>query len=232
MWSFTQVSHSMLLVAGLNTASFGATLSGWTFETNTPADVTDAAIGPTVASESGLYAGLFVGVHAGALSDWTTPAGNGSANSYSAVRWATGDYFQFTSSSVGYKDVAVSFDAIGSGGGPRDFKLQYSTGGAYADVAGAAYSLIENASPNTWTSGAAVPTTSYSFNLTAIPALNEQATIAFRLVTTSNTSINGGTVGTAGSSRVDNVVVSATAVPEPAMLGLLGLMSLLGLRRR
>ncbi len=41
---------------------------------------------------------------------------------------------------------------------------------------------------------------------------------------TSTTSANGGTVGTAGTDRVDNVVISGSAaVPEPASLTLLGL---------
>src|SRR5262245_51144726 len=69
-------------------------IAQWTMESpTTPADSTDSATGPTVAASTGT--GSLNGVHASAASDWTTPAGNGSAESYSVNTWAVNDYSQF-----------------------------------------------------------------------------------------------------------------------------------------
>ena len=72
----------------VSTHSFATVLSSWTFETNTPADLSNSVVGPPVLSEGGIYLGTVTGLHASAASDWTTPAGNGSANSYSVNTWA------------------------------------------------------------------------------------------------------------------------------------------------
>jgi len=45
------------------------------------------------------------------------------------------------------------------------------------------------------------------------------------------TSINGGTVATAGTNRVDNIVISA-AVPAPGAIALVGLAVVIGARSR
>jgi hypothetical protein len=53
----------------------------------------------------------------------------------------------------------------------------------------------------------------FSYDLSSIAALDNQATTYFRLVDVSTTSANGGAIGTAGTNRVDNFTVTA-AVPE------------------
>jgi MYXO-CTERM domain-containing protein len=80
-----------------------------------------------------------------------------------------------------------------------------------------------------------------SFNLAAITSLDNAGTVYFRIAQTSATSINGGTVATGGTSRIDNIVISGTAVvtdvPEPSTM-ILGGVALAGfggsrlLRRR
>src|SRR6478609_7338936 len=74
------------------------TLARWTFEVSPPADLNNST------TISGLNADIGLGAasafHADVATDWTTPAGNGSANSLSANTWATGDYFQFSLSSL------------------------------------------------------------------------------------------------------------------------------------
>lgn len=232
--TFAMKIHNFLLPAVVVTAcgtvsANAVVLSAWTFETNTPADVTNSATGPSVVAESGLFTTGFtaVGVHSSANTDWTTPAGNGSANSYSANEWTVGSYFQFATASTGYEGITITFDQTGSNTGPRDFKLQYSTdGSAFTDFTGGAYTVINGG----WSSGTPVNTTSFSFDLSAITALNNDASIWFRLVDTSTVAVNGGAVATTGTGRIDNVVISG--VPEPSGAAIIGSIGVLGLLRR
>src|SRR5690242_3123267 len=75
-----------------------ATIATWTFETTAP-----ATAGP-FAPEVG--AGAATGFHAGATT-YSSPAGNGSAKSFSSNTWAVGDYYQFQVSTLGQQDIAV-----------------------------------------------------------------------------------------------------------------------------
>jgi hypothetical protein len=215
---------SILTITAISTAS-AQTIAQWTFEINTPADLPDSATIGGIAADFGV--GTASGVHASAATDWTTPAGNGSANSLSANTWAVGDYFQFTLSTVGYSGIGVSFDQTGSNTGPRDFDLSYSTDGS-SFTSFATYSLINGG----WSSGAptALPT-SYSFDLSSIGSLDNAGLVYFRLVNNSTTSISGATVATGGTGRIDNFTVSV--VPEPASGALigLGLLALVARRR-
>ncbi len=73
-----------------------------------------------------------------------------------------------------------------------------------------------------------------SENLGSIAALDNQATVYFRLTMLDTTAAGtGSTLGTAGTDRVDNFTVSASPVPLPAAIWLLGsgLSGLLGFAR-
>ncbi len=64
-------------------------------------------------------------------------------------------------------------------------------------------------------------------------AADDQALVYFRLAQLDAVSINGATVAGTGTSRVDNVTITGTLVPEPASLSVLALGGLmLGRRRR
>lgn len=211
-----------------STGAHAATVAGWTFETSLP-----ASAGP-VAAEQG--SGEASGFHANAAAVYSTPAGNGSSHSYSANTWSVGDYFQFKVSTLGLADLTLSWDQTGSGTGPRDFTLAYSTNGTTFTNFGT-YSVLLNGSPNpAWNGSTPSSLFSFSKDLSAIDGLENQANVFFRLINNSTTALNGGTVALAGTDRVDNFVVSATPapVPLPAAAWLLGsgLVSLVGAARR
>ncbi len=210
-----------LFLGSLSSAAATSVLATWTMEDpTTPADVTNAASGPNVSAFSGT--GTLSGVHASSSSDWTTPPGPASDNSYSVNNWATGDYFQFSTSSLNAENIQVSFDATGSNTGPRDFEIAYSTNGVgYTNFS--AYSLI-NAS---WTNAASFMNPAgahFDFDLSSIAALNNTATVFFRLIQVGTTPIDAAAILAVGTSRVDNVTVlgdqiTSGAVPEaPASL--------------
>src|SRR5277367_2253104 len=89
------------------------TLADWTFETSLP-----TTAGPFT-PESGLNMGTSqaTGSHAGAAT-YSSPSGNGSTRSFSSTTWAVGDYYQFTTSTVGYSAVQFQFDQTSSNTGP------------------------------------------------------------------------------------------------------------------
>jgi hypothetical protein len=183
-------------------------VAGWTFETSPPADLSNsAAIGPLSAD---VGTGSASGSHISAATDWTTPAGNGSVNSLSSNEWAVGDYYQFTTSTVGFSAVTLTFDQTSSNTGPRDWSVLFSTDGTtYSNVLD--YSVLANASPNpVWNT--TTSSSLYTTTLSLPAAANNDSSIFIRLAQRTTVSANGGTVATGGTSRVDNVTIAA--VPE------------------
>lgn len=221
-----KVILATLAAASISLGAQADTIATWTFETNTPADLNGSTTYTTpIAADVG--AGTATGVHLGAA-NWSTPVGNGSANSFSATSWSVGDYFQFSASTTGYTGITLSWDQISSATGPRDFTLAYSTDGvSFTNVAN--YSVLVNATPNTWSSGTTSSASSFSQNLSLDTALDNQTQVFFRLLDRSAVSANGGTVAGGGTDRVDNFSVNGVAaVPVPAAAWLMG-SSLLGL---
>jgi len=199
------------------------TIANFTFETSVP-----TTAGPFNAE---VGTGTISGSHAGA-SVYSSPAGNGSAHSYSSTLWATGDYYQLHFSTVGLSGVYLNFDQVSSGTGPGKFLLEYSTDGTtFTPVTGTDYTVLANTTPNAWSSGTHLTTTTFNNDLTGITAINNKSDVYIRFVDDSTTSANGGTVATGGTDRMDNIVV---VVPEPSTYALLGtgLASLLFFRRK
>jgi hypothetical protein len=212
---------ALVAVLSLAAATLNAqTLAQWTFEVSGPAYNTTV----TASSISGIVpeigAGFASGVHASSSAAWTSPVGNGSAESLSVNNWAVGDYWQFEVSTVGYQGILFTFDQTSSSTGPRDFRLAYSTDGS-SFTGFATYSVLANSSPNAWTSGTYNPLHTYSFDLSSVTAIDNAPNVYLRLIADSTVSANGGTLAAAGTDRVDNVTVSV--VPEPTVLALVGL---------
>lgn len=205
-----------LSVLAVTTASHAVNIATWTFETSIPSG-SGSTNGP-YAAESGL--GTARGSHASSSTGWSNPVGNGSNESWSSDNWSIGDYYQFQVSTLGYSGIQMGFDQAGSSTGPRDFKVQYSTDGViFSDFLN--YTVLQNTTSN----GLWNPTFGYTAYRTTVnfgSLLNNQSDVFIRLTMRTSTSIAGSTVGTTGTSRVDNVVISGTpgAVPEPFTMGL------------
>jgi hypothetical protein len=230
------MSRKAALALGAAIAAFGwvkssiaATIAGWTFETSPPGgagtQVAGATFGPQAAD---IGTGSASGVHAGSTSQWSNPAGNGSNESFSSNVWAAGDYYEFQVNSTGLEDIMVSFDQTRSGTGPNFFDITYSADGTNFTSAGS-YTLAGT----TWStaSAATVPGNSFSFDLSTVSALENDPSIFIRLVNTSSLNATGGTLPTAGTSRLDNVFITGTPIPEPAALGLMSVAAAAGMVR-
>jgi len=205
---------SAVLALALPAQAF--TLAQWTFENAIP-DLTNSITSPSVSATSGT--GTALGVHASGATDWSTPVGNGSANSFSSNTWAVNDHYEFSFSTVAYKSLMLSFDQTSSGTGPRDFTLAYSTNGAsFTNFAN--YQVLQNSAP-AWTGATYAPAYNLTLNLSGVTALDNQTSVFVRLFNASSVSTSGGTVGTGGTNRIDNFTVTVTAVPEPGTYALL-----------
>jgi len=205
---------SAVLALALPAQAF--TLAQWTFENAIP-DLNNSITSPSVSATSGT--GTALGVHASGATDWSTPVGNGSANSFSSNTWAVNDYYEFSFSTVAYKSLMLSFDQTSSGTGPRDFTLAYSTNGAsFTNFAN--YQVLQNSAP-AWTGATYAPAYNLTLNLSGVTALDNQTSVFVRLFNASSVSTSGGTVGTGGTNRIDNFTVTVTAVPEPGTYALL-----------
>lgn len=180
--------------------AFADTIALWTFETSQP--TTAGPYSPEVGS------GAASGYHAGATI-YSSPVGNGSAHSYSANGWSVGDYWQFQVSTLGFEAISISWNQAGSSTGPGDFILQFSTDGTSFSQVGSDYlvPLVD------WTSGSFHNGFTFTPDLSGIAALiADQANVYFRLVDNSSIAISGASVGGGGTDRVDNFLVTGSAL--------------------
>jgi hypothetical protein len=213
------VPVSMLSVMPLMPAQ-AVVLAKWTFETSVP-----TTAGPHAAE---VGTGSALGFHSNGATVWSNPVGNGSAESFSANTWTSGDYFQFQTSTVGFEDITLYWEQTRSSTGPASFSLQWSTDGTTFVNAVASYSV----GSITWSSVSYTGGSSNFVSLSSIGALDNDASVYFRLVSLV-------TPATAGTSRVDDFTISATAlvtpVPEVTTVGLgafVGGLAFFGIRNR
>jgi len=131
-----------------------------------------------------------------------------SSHSLSANTWSVNDYWSFTTSTVGFTGVEVAFDQAGSNTGPGTFGLFYSINGGALTQSGANYTVPLS----TWNTTTAAPGSQL---FAGGGAFDNATTITFELVDMNTVSVNGGTVATGGTDRVDNFTVVGMPVPEP-----------------
>lgn len=211
---------SAAIIASVAGAASATDLALWTFE------AIPANAGPHTA-DAGVFAASSTALSNNTNGTFSNVVGNGSARSWSSNTWDVGDYYQFTTSAVGYTNIVLSFDQTSSNTGPRDFAVLYSVdGGAF--VSAGTYAVLANATPNNfWTSGTRFPEYTSTFNLAA----GNATSLIVRLQSTTTVSANGGTVAAGGTTRVDNVLIEGV-IPTPGSVALFGAAGFAALRRR
>jgi hypothetical protein len=146
------------------------------------------------------------GFHTSVSTVWSSPVGNGNVKSISSNFWSTNDYFRYNVNTQYTTIIKLTFDQTSSGTGPKDFKLQYSLDGTnFTDIT--TYSVPFNTTSNTeysWSSTNFSSASTLSFDLSSVTEINDQPNVQFRMVNTSTSALLGGTIQTAGTSRMDN----------------------------
>ncbi len=211
-WNFNSITADGTTSTGVNTPSIGvgvASLIGGTTASFASGDASGGSSDPSVGDDSG----------------WNTTT-YGGASSGDKTRGV-----QFNVSTLGFKDIVISYDLRHSNTSSRFEQVQYSLNGAtFNDIA-----LFDGNAGDTWFNGR-------SIDLSSIAGANNNANFAFRIVSTfaPGTSAyvapaSDKTFGGSGTWRFDMVTVSAMPVPEPKnsamLLAGLGVMGFIARRR-
>ncbi len=235
-----------ILTGAIATQASAQVIAQWNFESLTLPTSAPGSTPPTPTSGSysaDVGTGTVSASHAAATTAWSTPSGNGTAKSFSSTNWAVGDYYQFQVSTTGFTNINVGFMQTSSNTGPSSFTLQYSTNGTtFTDFITYSVPATTATPPQTigWAPTSYKAASTIYFNLGGITTIENVPTVYFRLTDSSAVSINGGTVATAGTGRVDQFTVSQgfvdiAPVPEPGTVALVGLglgAVLFGVRRK
>lgn len=190
-------------------------IARWNFEVLDFASTAGSTFTPTagtVVADSGaqVTGSAFSALHASAATVWSTPAGNGSANSASSTAWAAGDYWQFQVNTTGYNGIFITFDQQSSNTGPKSFIVQYSTNGTnFTDVPSNITNSTFDIANDSWNATTYRPVSTRSLDLTSITALNNAPAVYFRIAVASGSlAVNNSAIATGGTSRIDNFIVS------------------------
>lgn len=126
-----------------------------------------------------------------------TPASGGEIYCNGWDNGSGSKYWQIEVNSTGFYGMTISSKQKSSGTGPRDFKIQYriGSGGTWTDVPNTNITVADN-----YVSGVV--------NQVALPtACENQASVFIRWIMTSNTNVNGSTVASTGTSRIDDISI-------------------------
>jgi hypothetical protein len=166
-------------------------------------------------------------VHASASTAYTSPAGNGSAYSFSSNNWGIGDFYEISFDASNYVGMTLSWDQARSSTGPSSFVVSMSVnGGEFQNLY--SYSVLQSGgsgAPGTWNTTTSL--SAYSFSGVALNgADNADGLVVVRFVSVSLGS------STSGTNRIDNIFVNGSLVPAPGAVALVGIAALVAGRRR
>jgi hypothetical protein len=249
----------------LTSGASAAVITQWNFNVNAP-DTNNGPV-PSIGTGAAQMVGMTNDIHAGdfpnafnANSASSDPAvspapdlswrvrGNSTASSENGWSGTTQllSGVQFSASTVGYKDIQLSFDLQATDGSPRYAQLQYTLDGSNFTSFGALFDF--NPTNDRWAN-------SLTVDLSSISGADNNPTFGFKIVSAfspvdftdaagfhaANTAfqradadpLDGPYDGTAGNYRFDMVTFSGSVVPEPTSLALLGLSAcLIAISRR
>lgn len=196
------------------------TLAHWTFEVSQPSG--SGSVSGPYAAEAGIFAATSMasGFHASTATTWSSAGGNGSSRSFNSNNWSAGDYYQFTTTTLGYESITLSWDQTRSPmpAGPSVFELQWSNDGVNFNAL-FQYNISSIAWSPTYQPGS-------TFGPVSLPeTVADQELIYVRFVSAQTTE-------PFATNRVDNIVISGTLIPAPSALALLSLAGMVGARRR
>lgn len=117
------------------------------------------------------------------------------------IGWHSGmstKYWMIDFSTLGYRSISLSSKQKSSNTGPRDFKVQYKLEtGDWMDVSGANVTAANDFFINGILSDISLPAATSNVNK-----------VYLRWVMSSNTAVNGNEVASAGTSRIDDIVIT------------------------
>ncbi len=216
------------VVATVASTASADLIAGWTIPTAFPNNPPPAGVSYSVgAADQGdqTIGSQLSSVHALAAATYTSPAGNGSAYSFSSNNWSIGDYYEARVSTSNYTSISVSWDQARSATGPAAFELIFSVDGGANWTTVTAYTVLQSgggSAPGTWSS------TTYNSlysNTQALAGADNASDLWIRFRAT----VGGAATG---SNRIDNVMVNGTLIPAPGAIALLGAAGLIGGTRR
>jgi len=190
------------------------TLALWNFEDAVKrATVTDSAsfMNNPYTADYGISANVdiapikVIGARFPPTNNWVSGSGGTGTFAPNTDRWVNGSsplapkYWMITISTAGFENLKLSSKQRTSATGPRDFKVQYSTDNAvWTDVPGSAITCATD-----FTSGVLN-------NLDLPSACNNQPILHLRWIMSSDIAVNTSPVATAGTNRMDDIVITGT----------------------
>jgi hypothetical protein len=133
--------------------------------------------------------------------------------SLSLAGWDNGagaKYWQLSFASTGYENLTLAAKVRSSSTGPGDFKVIYSlnNGTTWTDIPASVYAITSTTLLNFM----AAPL--------SLPAETANAgNVLLRFIMTSNTSSGGATVGSGGTSNINNIVITGTPIQSTVVVG-------------
>jgi hypothetical protein len=151
-------------------------------------------------------------VHNSTTTTFSDVVGNGNPSALGSNEWTVADYYDFDTATTGFKDIRIKWSQTSSNAGPAKFALFAKNFG------GPALKLQDYTVGNaSWSSSGVSASSKYSFDLSSIPALNNQAIVTFSLVLMGPERADGepGTILSAGTNRIDDMVIEGVPLPPP-----------------